>query len=85
MKNKIEYGILNVNNRNLIVEKAKTKKDGVYSLRGLHYRVRGNVVTHFTNSEREVLLNCGPTYTVVVDTFKEQWDAKSALLNIIGY
>jgi hypothetical protein len=40
------YGTTTIN-CNLAVYKAKTKKDGVYRLRGLCYRVRGGCVTHF--------------------------------------
>lgn len=43
----VVYNTLTVENQSLIVEKAKTKADGVYSFRGIVYRVRDNRVTHF--------------------------------------
>jgi len=39
------YGY-NITNGNLAIEKAKNKKDGVYSLRGFLYRVKDKIVTH---------------------------------------
>jgi len=43
----IFYNELNVENTNFIIEKAKTKKDGVYSARGIMYRVKNGGVTHY--------------------------------------
>jgi hypothetical protein len=42
----IDYG-LTVENVIAIAERSKSKKDGVYSFRGICYRVRKNRVTHF--------------------------------------
>jgi len=36
-----------IENHRLIVDKAKTKRDGVFSFRGVSYRVRNGNVTHF--------------------------------------
>ena len=41
----MQYGN-NIENRNLIIVKAKEKGDGVYQFRGVAYRVRNNRVTH---------------------------------------
>lgn len=38
-----------IDNINLIHDKAKTKKDGVYSFRGLLYRVKNGRFTHFSH------------------------------------
>ena len=43
----IKYGPT-IDNLNLIVDKAKTKKDGVYSFRGMGYRVEDGALTHFS-------------------------------------
>ena len=43
-------GIL-IEDQNFIVEKAKTKKDGVYCIRGIAYRVRDYCVTHLAKNE----------------------------------
>lgn len=42
----MEYGPT-IENLNLLADKAKNKKDGVYLFRGLVYRVKANHVTHF--------------------------------------
>jgi hypothetical protein len=59
----IEYG-LNMINQNLIVEKARTKKDGVYRFRGIVYRVKNNKVTHV--SDADVILECYGHFNVQV-------------------
>lgn len=38
---------LTIENNNLILDKAKSKKDGCYKFRGVSYRVRSGKVTHF--------------------------------------
>jgi hypothetical protein len=43
----MEYNVLNIENQNLIVKKAKTKTNGVYTIRGIVYRVKNFSVTHF--------------------------------------
>jgi hypothetical protein len=43
----MQYRVLNIENQNLIVSKAKLKKDGIYGFRGIIYRVKNNSVTHF--------------------------------------
>jgi hypothetical protein len=45
----MQYG-LTIENNTLILDKAKTKKDGCYKFRGVAYRVRGGRVTHFANN-----------------------------------
>ncbi|HET8688469.1 MAG TPA: hypothetical protein VFM18_17800 [Methanosarcina sp.] len=42
----MEYG-LNIVNQNAVIDKAKTKADGIYTFRGVMYRVRNKKVTHF--------------------------------------
>ena len=38
---------LTIENTNFCIEKAKSKKDGVYQIRGCGYRVRNGKITHF--------------------------------------
>ncbi|AUR86353.1 hypothetical protein NVP1084O_146 [Vibrio phage 1.084.O._10N.261.49.F5] len=40
-----EYGTT-IENVNKVIEKAKTKNDGVFTYRGLIYKVKGNRVRH---------------------------------------
>lgn len=42
----VKYG-LTIENINLIHDKAKTKRDGVYSFRGILYRVKNGRFTHY--------------------------------------
>ena len=46
----VKYG-LTIENQNLIIDKAKDKRDGVYTFRGVSYRVRGGKVTHFCDGK----------------------------------
>lgn len=43
----IVYNQLTIENQNFIVERAKTKNDGCYKIRGIAYRVVDGRVTHF--------------------------------------
>jgi hypothetical protein len=47
-----------IENLNIIHDKAKVKKDGVYSFRGMLYRVKDHRFTHFTNYQ-EILQRMG--------------------------
>ena len=42
----VTYNDLTIENQNYIQEKARTKADGVYTARGILYRVRDGRVTH---------------------------------------
>ena len=53
----VTYG-LSIENKKLIAEKARTKKDGCYSFRGVVYRVKDTKVTHYA-WRGEVFLNNG--------------------------
>jgi hypothetical protein len=59
----IRYG-LNIENCNLICVKAKEKKDGVYTFRGVTYRVVSGHVTHYAY-DRKILENFGNFNCVV--------------------
>lgn len=47
----VKYGPT-IENLNAIHDKAKGKKDGVYSFRGLEYRVENGRFTHFAHGGR---------------------------------
>ena len=50
MENKIVYGVLTRDNANLIIGKAEGKADGIYSFRGIMFRVRDGKVTHYAGA-----------------------------------
>ena len=52
----MQYG-LTIENNNLILDKAKAKKDGCYNFRGVAYRVRNCKVTHLAD-RGQILENC---------------------------
>jgi len=54
----VEYNVLNKENRQDISKRATTKKDGVYTLRGIYYRVRDGQVTHYACAG-DVIKPCG--------------------------
>lgn len=60
----VQYCVLNIENQNAINAKAKDKKDGVYTFRGVAYRVRNARVTHFA-CRGEVIQQYGHFNTVV--------------------
>jgi len=43
----IQYNELNQDNKNLIIDRARDKADGIYSFRGIMFRVRNGKVTHW--------------------------------------
>lgn len=43
----MDYSRLTIVNQNAIINKAKTKNNGVYTLRGIEYRVIDGRVTHY--------------------------------------
>jgi len=54
----VQYG-LTIENEKLILEKAKEKKNGVYTLRGVVYRVKDKYVTHFATYGQIIERVCG--------------------------
>ena len=59
----MQYG-LNIENQNLIITKSKTKKDGIYTFRGVIYRVYTNTAILFAYNG-EILQNYGGFNCVV--------------------
>lgn len=73
----MKYGAT-IENMNLICKKAESKNNGVYSFRGVIYRVANKVVTHIA-SNREILERCG-NFNVVIGSYNGyDSDAKKIL------
>lgn len=53
-----EYGC-NIKNTNTAIERAKGKKDGFYTLKGMGYRVKNGKVTHIADVDSGVLERFG--------------------------
>lgn len=75
------YNKLTIANQRDCEMKAKTKKDGVYTLRGIAYRVRNNQVTHFA-CEGEVLVPYG-NFNVIVGKYQGSHADATKLLRSI--
>lgn len=69
VKAPIQWGKLNIVNQNLIADKAKTQKDGIYRVRGVMYRVKDNRATHFATVNGEVVMASGH-FNVGVGSFE---------------
>jgi hypothetical protein len=58
---------MTVDETNLLVKKAKNKKDGVYSFRGNLWAVKSNMFLAFINNRGEVLQRFGAFNTQIGD------------------
>ena len=67
----VTYG-LTIDNANEIIQKAKGKKDGYYSFRGVGYRVKDGQATHFATGGR-ILENFG-SFNVEVGRYDYQFN-----------
>jgi hypothetical protein len=72
---------LNIENQKLINAKAKTKGDGIYSFRGVVYRVQDHHATHFAD-QGQILQQYG-AFNVVVGSYDGYGDAARKLLKNI--
>ena len=79
-ENRIVYGMLNSDNINLIIERAQTKKDGIYSFRGIFFRVRNGKVTHFARGN-EILVSYG-IFVTQIGSYKTTAEAEKLLKSI---
>lgn len=73
----IQYG-LTIENQQLIQEKAKSKRDGVYDFRGVSYRVRDKQVTYFACGG-QILQYCFG-FNCVVGSYEGYSDSRKASL-----
>ncbi len=72
---------MTVDETNLLNEKAKTKKDGVYSFRGNLWAVKSNIFLAFCNNRGEVLQRFGAFNTQIGDfSSVERWNWKKKLI-----
>lgn len=72
---------MTVEETNLLNEKAKSKKDGVYSFRGNLWVVKDNNFIAFSNNKGEVLQRFGYFNTPIGDFSNiERWDWKKKLI-----
>lgn len=65
----VKYGFTQENQK-LILEKAKTKRDGVFAFRGVSYRVCDKQVTHFAHSGK--ILNYCHGFNVEVGRYEHR-------------
>ena len=71
---------MTIDETNLLNEKAKTKKDGVYSFRGNLWVVKSNRFIAFANNRGEVLQRFGSFNSTIGDFSNiERWDWKKKL------
>ena len=80
VENKIVYGVLNRDNTNLIIDKAQSKNDGIYSFRGIFFRVRNGKVTHYA-CDGKILAGYG-AFVSQVGSYNTTAEAKSQLKSI---
>lgn len=67
-----------------IVKRAKTRKDGVYCLLNhTVYRVKNNIVTHYTYNGNIIdNVTCYGLFAIVIGTYSSISDAKKKLLSL---
>lgn len=73
---------LTVDNRNIIVKKAESKSDGIYSFRGVIFRVKNGQATHFA-VDGKILLGIGAANTQVGEYELGRNDKAKAMLKSI--
>jgi hypothetical protein len=69
---------MTIDETNLLHEKAKTKKDGVYQFRGNFYAVKDNKFIAFINPFGECLQRMG-AFNISIGQIKEKYDRKKKL------
>ena len=77
---KIQYGVLDNDNVNLIIDKSVNKPDGIYSFRGILFRVKGGKVTHYA-ANGKILQAMGRVNTQI-GSYDSSTQAKSILKSI---
>jgi len=77
---KIQYGVLDNDNVNLIIDKSVNKPDGIYSFRGILFRVKGGKVTHYA-ADGKILQAMGRVNTQI-GSYDSSTQAKSILKSI---
>ena len=72
---------IKLDTQNMIIEKAKTKKDGCYRFRGVAYRVRNGGVTHVGSGGE--ILQCYGAFNVVVGKYEYYMNSDEAAQKIL--
>ncbi len=75
------YGKLTIDNLNTLIDRAKSKADGVYTFRGIEYRVKSNGITHF-GCGGEILMAAG-NFNVIVGKYDGYADSAKKILKAI--
>lgn len=71
----------NVENLGLIAQKAKDKRDGIYSFRGLEYRVKAGRFTHYAHGGKAY--ECCGHFVVQVGQYDGYSDSARKLLKTL--
>jgi len=66
--------------RDKLIEKAKTKADGIYSADGVIYRVKDNTLTHY--ADRGTILAVYGYFDTPVGSYKTGTEARKMLKNV---
>jgi hypothetical protein len=76
----IVYNTLTIDNQNLIDQKAKSKPDGIYTFRGIMFRVKNGRATHYA-AESSILASYG-NFNTAVGSYSTRDEAKAKLKSI---
>jgi hypothetical protein len=79
-ESKIQYGVLDHTNVNLIINKSESKPDGVYSFRGILFRVKGGKVTHWATDGK--ILQAMGRFNTQIGSYSTDAKAKALLKSI---
>jgi hypothetical protein len=79
-ESKIQYGVLDHANVNLIIDKSESKPDGVYSFRGILFRVKGGKVTHWATDGK--ILQAMGRFNTQIGSYSTDAKAKALLKSI---
>ena len=77
---KIQYGVLDNDNVNLIIDKSESKPDGIYSFRGILFKVTGGKVTHYATDGK--ILQAMGRFNTQIGSYDSSSQAKSILKGI---
>ena len=77
----VTYG-LNLTNERAIAQRANDKADGVYSFRGVDYRVRDGLVTHYASAGQ--LLERAGCFNALLGTYKHGFDEGKRRLKLLN-
>jgi hypothetical protein len=77
---KIQYGVLDNDNVNLIIDKSESKPDGIYRFRGILFKVKGGKVTHYAIDGK--ILQAMGRFNTQIGSYDSSSQAKSILKGI---